>query len=93
MPWYTYYHMYSLSYVSRTIFNMKLSKKEKTFLLNFGLELRRIREERDWTLEKTEEMGWPSWRHLQQIESGKNITLITLKRILKLYNIPVNKLI
>lgn len=72
---------------------MKLSKEEKTFLLKFGLKLRRIRKERDWTLEQTEEMGWPSWRHLQQIESGKNITLITLKRISNLYNIPINKLI
>ena len=72
---------------------MKLSKEEKTFLLKFGSNLRRIREKRNWTLEYTEEMGWPSWRHLQQIESGKNITLITLKRISRLYNIPINKLI
>ena len=72
---------------------MELTKDEETFLVKFGVKLRRIREERNWTLEYTEEMGWPSWRHLQQIESGKNITLITLKRISDLYDIPINELI
>lgn len=71
---------------------MEISKEEKAFLLNLGTQLRRIRENKGWTLEYTEEMGWPSWRHLQKIESGKNVTLLTLRRISKLYKIPIDEL-
>ena len=81
--------MYSLSVVFEKILRMRLTKEENFFLTQLGLKLRHIREEKGWTLEYTEEKGWPSWRHLQQIECGKNITLITLKRISNLYNIPL----
>ncbi len=43
------------------------------FLKTLGLHLRKIRLEKGWTLEQTEEHGWPSWRHLQKIEAGKNV--------------------
>ena len=72
---------------------MKTVDNEKKFLKEFGLKIRRIREQRSWTLEYTEEKGWPSWRHLQRIETGKNITLLTLRRISKLYGISPGKLL
>lgn len=58
---------------------------EDKFLKAVGAKLRAIRLEKGWTLEETEEFGWPNWRHLQKIESGKNITILTLKKLSKLY--------
>jgi transcriptional regulator with XRE-family HTH domain len=66
---------------------MKINKASKSYLKSLGLRLRAIRTSKGWTLEETEEHGWPSWRHLQKIEAGKNITLITLLAISKLYSI------
>lgn len=63
---------------------------DQKFLKGLGLKLRDIRKSRGWTLEYTEELGWPSWRHLQKIESGKNVTIITLKRLAQLYKITMN---
>lgn len=48
-----------------------------------GMRIREIREEKGWTLEMVEEKGFPSWRHLQRIETGKNINIITLLRLSK----------
>lgn len=73
---------------------MALTKEEKLFLKRLGLRIRQLREERGWTLEETEDYGWISWRHLQQIESGrKNINFITILRLAKLFNISVKTLI
>lgn len=55
------------------------------YLKKLGLRLRQIRLDKGWTLEETEEHGWPSWRHLQKIESGKNITIATLIRLSMVY--------
>lgn len=63
----------------------KLSSEEK-FLKALGAKLRAIRLQKGWTLEDTEEHGWPNWRHLQKLESGKNFTVATLKKLSKLYN-------
>ena len=52
---------------------MKRTKNEKTFLINFGKKMKRYKEQNGWTLEYCEEIGWPSWQHLQKIEAGKNI--------------------
>jgi transcriptional regulator with XRE-family HTH domain len=65
---------------------MKTDKSSKSYLQRLGLRLRAIRNQKGWTLEETEEHGWPSWRHLQKIEAGKNITLVTLLALSKLYN-------
>ena len=68
-------------------------KEEQSFLLGFGLNLRRIREEKGWTLEYTEEKGWEHWQYLQQIETGKkDIGLLTLRKLAKLYGIPMKDL-
>lgn len=71
---------------------MDISKKEEKFLKEFGQKLRDLRLKKGWTLEETEEHGWPNWRHLQKIEQGKNITLVTMIRICKLYKISLRDL-
>ncbi len=58
---------------------------DKAFLKALGAKLREIRLEKGWTLEETEEHGWPNWRHLQKIETGKNFNITTLYKISKLY--------
>ena len=69
------------------------SKEEKEFLKRLGSRLRELRNERGWSLEETEEHGWPSWRHLQRIESGKNVTILTLLRVSKLYRISLRDIL
>lgn len=71
---------------------MEISDEEIEFLKDLGAKLRSIREEKGWTLEETEDYGWPNWRHLQKIETGKNVTLITILRLSKLYDIPMDRL-
>lgn len=68
---------------------IKLSSEDK-FLKALGGRLRALRLEKGWTLEEAEEHGWPNWRHLQKLESGKNFTVTTLLRISKLYKIKVS---
>lgn len=67
--------------------------EETRFLKRLGLKLRAIRTERGWTLEAAEEHGWPSWRHLQKIEAGKNITVTTLLKLSKLYKMKLSDLL
>lgn len=63
------------------------------FLKKFGLRIRALREKRNWTLEKAEENGGPSWTHLQRIESGKkNINLTTVLKLSRLYKMTVSEL-
>ncbi len=70
----------------------KLSSEEK-FLKALGERLRSIRLEKGWTLEETEEHGWPNWRHLQKIETGKNFNVSTLHKLAKLYKKPISDII
>lgn len=61
---------------------MSYETKDIKLLKKVGARLREIRLEKGWTLEETEEHGWPNWRHLQKIETGnKNITVITLRKL------------
>jgi transcriptional regulator with XRE-family HTH domain len=68
---------------------MAVSNEDKRFLKKLGLRLRAIREEKGWTLEETEERGWSDWKHLQTIEAGKNLTVVSLRRIAKVYRISL----
>jgi transcriptional regulator with XRE-family HTH domain len=52
-----------------------------------GLKIRQMRHDRGWTLEDCEEHGWTNWRHLQEIESGKNITVHTLINLANLFGV------
>lgn len=72
--------------------SMALSTNEKKFLKELGQKLKQIRKEKGWTLEETEDHGCPSWRHLQRVESGKNVTLITILRIAKMYKLKIREL-
>lgn len=65
------------------------------FSKSLGSEIRRIREERGWTLESVDERGNIGWRHLQKIETGKNlnITLETLFSICKTLKISPSDLL
>jgi transcriptional regulator with XRE-family HTH domain len=62
--------------------------------LEFGRRVRKYRIAMNWTLEETEEHGWPSWRHLQRIETGaKNVTLETIVRLGHLFSIDPGELL
>ena len=69
----------------------KEEKEVRTFLVNLGKKLRQCRLEKGWTLERCEEAGYPSWQHLQKIESGRNMTVLTLRTLAKIYKVPVSK--
>lgn len=68
-------------------------KDPEKFMKSLGLKIRAMRAERGWTLEDTEEFGYPSWRHLQSVESGKNITVYTLVNIANLFGIHPSELL
>jgi hypothetical protein len=72
---------------------MNIDPKCEKFILKFCKRIKEIRTQRMWTLEKTEEEGWPNWRHLQRIESGKNVTLATVYQIGKLYKVHPSDLL
>jgi transcriptional regulator with XRE-family HTH domain len=57
------------------------------FSKGLGLKIRGLRQQRGWTLEDCEEHGWPSWRHLQSIEAGKNINIKTLVNLANLFGV------
>jgi len=72
---------------------MKIEAKQQKKLKKFGLKVREIRQKKGWTLEETEEHGWPNWRHLQKIEAGKNITLATLFKICDVLGVSSSELL
>ena len=70
------------------------NKEDKALLLKLGAHLRKIRNNKRWTLEHTEEHGWSDCQYLQKIESGKkDIGLLTLKRLSRLYKIKMSDII
>jgi transcriptional regulator with XRE-family HTH domain len=58
-----------------------------------GQKIRELRYKKGWTLEDTEDHGWPSWRHMQTVETGKNITFHTLIAIANLYGVRPSSLL
>ena len=74
------------------MFSMSLDIQCEKALKRLGLRLRAIRMQKGWTLEQTEEHGWGSWRHLQKIEAGKNVTFATLFKLSKLYKMPMSEI-
>lgn len=71
----------------------KITADDKKFLKMIGAKIHSFRRSKGWTLEETEDHGWHNWTHLQKIESGKNITLLTLKRVAHLYKVKVSDLL
>lgn len=70
-----------------------LTSDDKKFLIKLGSRIRSLRTKKGWTLEQVEEHGWGNWTHLQKIESGKNITIVTLKKVALLYKISLSDLL
>lgn len=70
-----------------TISDMAIDRKSKAFLKQLGQKARALRQDRGWSLEQTEDYGWTNWRHLQKIEGGKNITVVTLRKLAELYGV------
>ena len=71
---------------------MNSNENYSIFLIEFGQKLRDIRIKKGLTLEQVEELGYITWRHLQRIEKGKNVNLVTVKKISEMYDIPMSKL-
>ena len=72
-----------------------MEKKQQEFIQFQNVlreRIRKLRNDRGWTLEETEEHGWKSWRHLQRIEAGQNFTIHTLWKICQLYQIKMSEL-
>jgi transcriptional regulator with XRE-family HTH domain len=72
---------------------MRRKYNPKKVCKELGLKVRHMREERGWTLEKCEELGWPDWTHLQKIEAGKNITIHTLVNLANLFGISPSEIL
>ncbi|WP_413612882.1 helix-turn-helix domain-containing protein [Bdellovibrio sp. HCB-110] len=72
---------------------MNIDLQEQKFLKKLGARLRDLRHKKGWTLEEAEEHGWSNWRHLQKMEAGKNVTIITLWKVSKLYKISLHDLL
>lgn len=60
-------------------------------LQRLGSLFRELRLKKGWTLEDTEDHGWHDWKYLQKIESGQNITILTLFKLCSLYGISAEK--
>lgn len=72
----------------------KIGTKSRSTLKKFGLHLRKIRDQKGWTLEYAEEQGFSSWRYLQRLEAGKhNLSLLTLIEIARLYKMHPSELL
>ena len=69
------------------------SQANQLFLKKFGAKLRKFRNEKGWTLEEAELHGWSNWQHLQKMESGKNVTIVTLKKVADLYKVSISELL
>jgi transcriptional regulator with XRE-family HTH domain len=63
------------------------------FLKKVGTNIRTVREQKGLTLEQVEAAGYPSWRHLQKVESGQPFTVTTLYRIAKALKVKPNELL
>jgi transcriptional regulator with XRE-family HTH domain len=72
---------------------MRINKDCEKYLRSVGARIRSMRKKKGWTLEETEEHGYPTWQHLQAIENGKNITLATLWQVAKLYGVSTGELL
>ena len=71
-----------------------LSKEERQILANFGITLRKKREEQDLTLYDIEDRGYASWQHWQKLESGlRDIKFTTIIKICKALKIQPSELL
>ena len=72
---------------------MKQDQSYKKLLLKIAGNIRKYRKERNLTQEDMSDYGF-SYKHYQRIESGKHsMSLHTLYRLSKAFNISFNKLL
>ena len=71
---------------------INLKKKDQALLKQFGEIVKSKRAALNWTLEDTEDNGYPSWQHWQAVESGlKNISFTTVMNVCRTLGIqPVD---
>ena len=68
--------------------------RDDKLLKKLGYRLRTIREAKNWTLEATEEHGWPNWQHINAIENGKkDISVSTLNKLAKMYKVSMSEIL
>lgn len=60
---------------------------------DLGLRVRKLRNDKGWTLEECEEHGWPNWRHLQAVEAGKPVTMVTLINLANMFGLSLSELL
>ena len=73
---------------------LPLTRKEKSRLQELGIRIRSVREQQKLTLEGVEGRGYPSWKHLQAVESGrKNLTITSLFRLAEALGVSPENLI
>lgn len=70
-----------------------LQTEDEVFLSLIGDRLRKIRNAQNLTLEAVEKLGLKSWKHLQRVETGKNVTILTLRNLCKFYGITLSDLL
>lgn len=87
----THHHAYLQSFLLMK--TSSISLEDKKFLKKLGARIKELRLKKGWTLENTEDHGWHNWQHLQKIESGKNITIITMRKVAALYKISPSELL
>lgn len=74
------------------------SKRYRAEAKALGANLRALREERQWTLEATEQETGIDWKHIQKIEAARlgvaqlNVTLVTLCRLCDGFDVPMQRL-
>ncbi|MBZ5648249.1 MAG: helix-turn-helix domain-containing protein [Acidobacteriia bacterium] len=67
-------------------------KSEQRFFTALGRRIRALRQQRGYSQEDMISFGF-SARHWQQIERGRPITLRTLLRISKAFDVPIDRLL
>ena len=71
----------------------KRTPEANKFIKDFGLNLRKLRNAKGWTLEDVEEHGYSSWRHWMQVELGNlAIEITTVHNIATTLGVPPWKL-
>lgn len=90
----TCYNAYSFYEVRFTLYWMAaIDPTTRRFLKHLGLRLRDLRNKQELTLEETEEHGIKSWKHLQKIETGRNITMVTLLQLSRIYKVHPSEIL
>lgn len=68
--------------MAKKLRNLVSDKTTQEALVIIGSTIKKLREEKGWTLEKCEELGYDNYRMWDRVENGKtNLTMLTLFKI------------